>query len=119
MNFTINKNKRRIGAGLLLTLFTLYVGAIVAFYHTNVVNGRLVAHSHPDYTHTHHQEHHTTSELVFLHQVSHIIVSGEIVPKIEIGRPLVMGTLLLPSLESSEYSIILLFHHLRAPPMAA
>lgn len=111
--------RRRQGAGFLLALFSLYVGAIVANYHVNLVNGVLAAHSHAKFNKTHTSDHHTPTELVVLHQLSHIQISGDIVPKLEVGAPKVLLTLLLFNLESEEYSTIHDTYYRRGPPIAS
>ncbi|MBR8712718.1 hypothetical protein IX318_000635 [Porphyromonas levii] len=112
-------SKRKLGAGFLLVLFSLYVGAIVANYHANLVNGILVAHSHAKLHNTHASDHHAPAELVVLHQLSHIQITGEIVPELEVEAPKEVGTLLLFDLESEEYSTIRDTYYRRGPPMAA
>lgn len=119
MNRAKNILRQKVGAGFLLALFSLYVGAIVANYHANLVNGVLVAHSHAKLNQTHTSDHHTPTELVLLHQLSHIQISGDIVPKVEVGAPRVLETLLLFDLESEEYSTIHDTYYRRGPPLAA
>lgn len=119
MNFTRDILKRELGAGFLLTLFTIYVGAIVANYHANLFNGRLVAHSHAKFSKTHTSDHHTSTELVVLHQLSNIQIAGDIVPKLKVGALKVVGTLLLFQRECEEYSTIYSTYFRRGPPIAA
>lgn len=119
MGFESNIRRKKIGAGFLLVLFSLYVGAIVANYHVNLVNGVLVAHSHAKLHKSYASDLHSPTELVVLDQLSNIQISGRIVPNLEVTAPRVIGTLLLFDLESQEYFTTFNTNYLRAPPVAA
>ncbi len=110
---------RRLGATLLLALFSVYVGCIIGCYHPSIVDGRLIAHAHRLVNSNLPDEHHDPAELVQLDQVSHIIITGEIVPHVEIKAPI--GRLLpsfIPQEEGIDSVLCSIFSG-RAPPRVA
>lgn len=69
--------KRHI-ASFLLWLFISYTAGITLFYHSHVINGVTIVHSHPfnkDSGHTH-----TSIELDIIHQLNHFVSSSPTLP---------------------------------------
>lgn len=74
------RTRRHIGCGL-LSLFVAYTVFLIAFYHVDIISGRMVAHAHyqqinlgDDYVPT--PAKHSAEQLVFLHQLSSISTFG-------------------------------------------
>lgn len=101
-----------------MALFSLYAGCVIAYYHVNIVNGRLIAHSHRFDSHQTH-EHHNGVELLTLHQISHIVITGEIVPHVSVEPSFVWCLVSYPSFEEVIYSTSHQTNGQRAPPVAA
>lgn len=78
-----SKTYRGILGHLLVLLFLTYLGGIIACYHVNIVDGRLVAHAHLQ-TKESANKTHTAEELLQLDQLSHIQVSGSILPVVSV-----------------------------------
>lgn len=74
MNRFVDRLKRVL-AGWLFVLFVGYVGSMTLFYHTHVINGQMVSHSHPyrqapdTGSHTH-----TSSEFALIAHLSVILM---------------------------------------------
>ena len=111
-----NSNKiNHIIRGLFPLLFLFYLGGIVLFTHTHVVNGVIVVHSHPGKAgHTH-----SAGQIETIFFLSHFFTSGEVVPSYPL--PLYLSlclTLLVPVLPRKRYCYYSKVIRLRAPPIS-
>ncbi|WP_278833245.1 hypothetical protein [Porphyromonas cangingivalis] len=112
----------QIGGAFLAFIMTLYLGCVITQTHAHVINGAIVVHSHPDYwgdDDASSRDDHTTTELVFYHQVSNLFscVGGFFSPIV----PEALETLHVSLYTDKDFSLITAYPctviSLRAPPM--
>lgn len=94
-------------------LFVFYLGGIMMFTHSHVVNGVIVVHSHPGKVeHTH-----TAGQLETIFFLSHFFTSGEVLPSYPLPLYLCLCfTLPIPALPRKQYRLHSKGIRLRAPP---